>query len=107
MTKRSSLPRGVAVVGAGMCKFGAFPEKSSRDLFVEAFQELVKSVDKGFDPLSIETVYVGNYSGELFEGQGHLAPLMVDAIGLTPDRLFEWKMPAPAVGLLSARESWR
>jgi len=84
MTKRSSLPRGVAVVGAGMCKFGAFPEKSSRDLFVEAFQELVKSVDKGFDPLSIETVYVGNYSGELFEGQGHLAPLMVDAIGLTP-----------------------
>jgi acetyl-CoA C-acetyltransferase len=84
MTKRSSLPRGVAVVGAGMCKFGAFPEKSSRDLFVEAFQEMVKSIDKGFDPQSIETLYAGNYSSDLFEGQGHTAPLMVDAIGLAP-----------------------
>ena len=46
MTKRYALPRGVAVVGAGMCKFGAFPEKSSRDLCVEAFQDMSKSVDK-------------------------------------------------------------
>ena len=37
MEKRK-LGRGVAVVGAGMSKFGVFPDKSSRDLFVEAFQ---------------------------------------------------------------------
>jgi acetyl-CoA C-acetyltransferase len=79
-----SLPRGVALVGAGMCKFGAFPEKSSRDLFVEAFQDMVKSIDKGFDPEVIETIYVGNYSSDLFEGQGHTAPIIADAVGLVP-----------------------
>ena len=84
MTKRPALPRGVAVVGAGMSKFGAFPEKSSRDLFVEAYLDLGKSVDKGFDPEAIDAIYTGNYSGELFEGQGHTAPLIAEAAGLTP-----------------------
>ena len=85
MTRKSkSLPRGVAMVGAGMCKFGAFPEKSSRDLFVEAYQELLNSVDKGFDPAEIEGLYLGNYSSDLFEGQGHTAPIMADAAGLLP-----------------------
>lgn len=78
------LARGVAVVGAGMSKFGAFPGKSSRDLFVEAFQEMLGSVEKGFDPREIEALYVGNYSSDLFEGQGHTAPIMADWTGLTP-----------------------
>ncbi len=76
------LGRGVAVVGAGMSQFGAFPDKNSRDLFVEAFKELRRSVDKSFDPKTIETLYLGNFSSELFEGQGHLAPIMADAIGI-------------------------
>jgi acetyl-CoA C-acetyltransferase len=78
------LGRGVALVGAAMCEFGAYPEKSSRDLFVEAFQALRQSVDKDFDPGVIETLYVGNYSSDLFEHQGHIAPLMADAVGLVP-----------------------
>jgi len=82
--KTKALPRGVAMVGAGMCKFGAFADKSSRDLFVEAFQDMRASVDQGFDPRDIETIYIGNYSSDLFEGQGHLAPILTDAIGLTP-----------------------
>jgi acetyl-CoA acetyltransferase len=81
---KNSLPRGVALVGAGMCKFGAFPDKASRDLFVEAFQDLRQSVDSGFDPQVIEAIYVGNYSSDLFEGQGHIAPIMADAVGLVP-----------------------
>jgi len=81
---KNSLPRGVALVGAGMCKFGAFADKASRDLFVEAFQDLRQSVDKGFDPQVIEVIYVGNYSSDLFEGQGHTAPIMADAVGLVP-----------------------
>jgi acetyl-CoA C-acetyltransferase len=84
MTRKKKLGRGVAVVGAGMSKFGAFPGKSSRDLFVEAFQEMRASVDKGFDPKDIEALFFGNYSSDLFEGQGHTAPLMTDWIGLTP-----------------------
>ncbi len=75
---------GVAIVGAGMTRFGAFPGLATRDLFVEAYREMLASVDKGFDPKDIEAVYVGNFSNELLEGQGHLAPLLTDWIGLTP-----------------------
>ena len=78
------LGRGVAVVGAGMSKFGAFPGKTTRDLFVEAFQEMLGSVDKGFDPREIEALFIGNYSSDLFEGQGHTASLMADWTGLAP-----------------------
>jgi len=76
------LGRGVAVVGAGMSKFGAFPDKSSRDLFVEAFQSMRGSVDKEFDPADIETIYIGNFSSDLFEAQSHTAPIMADVVGL-------------------------
>jgi len=54
---QNKLARGVAIVGAGMSKFGAFPDKSSRDLFVEAFQELKTSVDKEFSPKDIVRAY--------------------------------------------------
>src|SRR5512133_3136028 len=78
------LARGVALVGAGMSKFGAFKGKTSRDLFVEAFVEMLESVDKGIDPKEIEALYVGNYSSDLFEGQGHIAPIMASWTGLNP-----------------------
>ena len=79
-----SLNRGVAMVGAGMSNFGAFKDMTSRDLFVEAFQEMRASVDKGLDPQDIETLYIGNFSSELFEGQGHTAPIVCDSVGLVP-----------------------
>jgi acetyl-CoA C-acetyltransferase len=78
------LGRGVALVGAGMSKFGAFADKTSRDLFVDAFNAMMKSVDKGVDTEDIEALYVGNYSSDLFEGQGHIAPIMADWVGLVP-----------------------
>jgi acetyl-CoA C-acetyltransferase len=81
---RRGLGRGVALVGAGMSKFGSFPAKTGRDLFFEAFQELRASVDKGLDPEAIEAIYLGNYSSDLFEGQGHTAPIIADWLGLTP-----------------------
>ena len=80
----NKLSRGVAIVGAGMSKFGAFKEKASRDLFVQAFCEMRASVDKGLDPRDIEALYIGNYSSDLFENQGHTAPIMADWVGLTP-----------------------
>ncbi len=82
--RQRKLGRGVALVGAGMSKFGAFPGKATRDLFVEAFREMLASVDNGFDPQEIEALYIGNYSSDLFEGQGHTAPIMTDWVGLTP-----------------------
>ena len=74
----------MALVGAGMSKFGSFPEKTSRDLFVEAFWEMEASVDKGLDPEVIEAIYVGNFSSDVFEGQVHTAPIMADWLGLIP-----------------------
>ena len=76
--------REVALVGAGMSRLGLFQEKSSRDLFTEAFQAMSASVDRGFDPLEIETIYIGNFSSDRFEGQGHTAPMLTDALGLVP-----------------------
>lgn len=76
--------RGIAIVGAGMSQFGSFPGLTSRDIFVEAYKELLSSVDKGIDPNEIEAFYLGNYSSDLFEGQGHLAPIIANWIGLSP-----------------------
>ena len=84
MSKERKLGRGVAIAGVGMSKFGAFPGLSTRDLFVHAFQALRGAVDKGLDPDDIEALYIGNYSSDLFEGQGHTAPIMADWVGLTP-----------------------
>ena len=50
MKKNRKLGRGVAIVGAGMSKFGMFKDKDSKDLFADAFREMIVSVDKGVDP---------------------------------------------------------
>ena len=49
MKKRRKLNRGVAIVGAGMSQFGMFKDKDSKDLFAEAFKEMLVSVEKGVD----------------------------------------------------------
>ena len=82
--KERRLGRGVAVVGGAMSQFGAFPDKSSRDLMVEAYTEALQSVDKGMDPRDIQALYIGNFTADLFEGQGHLGHIIADWLGLTP-----------------------
>jgi len=66
MQKKRKLGRGVAVVGAGMSKFGMFKNKDSKGLFAEAFREMIESVDKGFDPNDIDALYLGNFFERLF-----------------------------------------
>jgi acetyl-CoA C-acetyltransferase len=85
--KKRQLGRPVSIVGAGMSRFGAFKGKSSRDLFVEAFQDLMEHLDQGIDVEDIECGYIGNYSSDLFEGQGHTAPIIADWLGMTPTPL--------------------
>jgi acetyl-CoA C-acetyltransferase len=84
MLKKRKLGRGVAVIGAGMSKFAMFKDKDSKDLFAEAFAEMLASVDKGFDPNDIEALYLGNFSNDFFMHQGHWGPIISDLIGLTP-----------------------
>lgn len=83
-TKRRKLARDVVVLGAGMSKFGASPEKGSRDLLLEAYDEATASVDRGIDARDIDALYLGNFSSDLFDNQTHLAPLMADWLGLLP-----------------------
>ena len=84
MTRKRKLGRGVAVVGAGMSPFGMFAERNSTDLFIEAFQEMLGSVDKGFEPNDIDAMYVGNFTNDVFVQQSHWGAILVDALGLTP-----------------------
>ncbi|MBD3256022.1 MAG: hypothetical protein GF383_13080 [Candidatus Lokiarchaeota archaeon] len=79
------LAKKVALVGAGMCKFGRnFPLKRNPDMWVDAWLQALKTVDHGIEPKDIDACYVGNYSSDLFNHQGHLGPQMADLVGLTP-----------------------
>ncbi len=82
--KKRRLGRSVSIVAAGMSKFGAFKGKASRDLFTEAFQNMMENMDQGLDVEDIECGYVGNYSSDLFESQGHTAPILAEWLGMTP-----------------------
>lgn len=84
MQKRRRLGRGVAIVGAGMSRFGIFRDKDSKDLFAEAFKEMLASVDKGIDPTEIDALYLGNLTNDFFVHQAHWGPIISDLIGLTP-----------------------
>ncbi len=82
--KKRKLGRGVALVGAGMSRFGMFRDRDTKDFFVEAFQEMLASVDKGLDPKDIDALYLGNFSNDFFVRQAHWGPIISDLLGLVP-----------------------
>ena len=84
MTKQRKLGRGVAVVGAGMSRFGMFTGLDSKDFFAEAFQNMTASVDKGVDPNDIDALYIGNFSNDFFVGRSHWGPVISNLLGMTP-----------------------
>ena len=84
MNTTRKLGRGVAIVGAGMSDFGMFEDKDSKDLFADAFRQMIASVDKGVDPRDIDALYLGNFTNDFFVGQSHWSAIISDAIGLVP-----------------------
>ncbi|MCK5448954.1 MAG: thiolase domain-containing protein, partial [Gemmatimonadetes bacterium] len=70
--------REVAIVAAGMTRFGELWDASLRDLFVEAAQQTLTAA--GADHL--DAIYTGNMSAGQFVGQEHLGPLMADHLGM-------------------------
>lgn len=84
MQKRRKLGKGVAIVGAGMSKFGMFQDKNSKDLFADAFKEMVASVENGLDINEIDAMYLGNFSNDFFVNQSHWGPIISDLVGLAP-----------------------
>jgi acetyl-CoA C-acetyltransferase len=84
MSRRRKLAREVAVVGAGVSKFGLFRDRNSKDLFAESYLEMIESVDKGFDPAEIEALYIGNFTNDFFVNQSHWGPIIADLLGQVP-----------------------
>ncbi|HSD62860.1 MAG TPA: beta-ketoacyl synthase N-terminal-like domain-containing protein, partial [Ignavibacteriaceae bacterium] len=70
----------VAVIGAGMTKFGELWGMSVKDIFVEAAVKAIENA--GVD--HIDSMYVGSMSGGLFVGQEHLGAVMADYLGVSP-----------------------
>jgi acetyl-CoA C-acetyltransferase len=70
--------RDVAIVAAGMTRFGELWGASLRDLFVEAAREALTAA--GAEHL--DAIYVGNMSAGQFVGQEHVGPLLADHLGM-------------------------
>ena len=66
---KRKLGKGVAMVGAGMSKFGVRDGLNNRDLFLEAFNDMRASVDNGIDTKDIEALWMGNCGTEMWESQ--------------------------------------
>src|SRR5262245_38865812 len=69
---RGPMPR-VAIVGAAMCRFGRYPEKSVQDLGWPVVKAAVR--DAGIEPRQIQAAYVGSAYGGRLVGQRVLRPL--------------------------------
>ncbi len=72
--------RSVSVVGIGETKFGRFPETSLKDLILEAGTKAV--ADTGLGSEAVEALFMSNFNGQPFCGQGHLGPLAAEVLGL-------------------------
>jgi len=73
----------VAVVSAGLSKFGKMEAYTGRELFVEAVGETFQRCPNLDPRKDIQAVFVGMMS-ESFEHQGHVAPMLSAWTGLLP-----------------------
>lgn len=72
----------VAIVGAGQTKYGDFPGLGVKELFANAYLEMLSSVDRGLDPQRIGAAYIGSLSAGSGFQLGQLAPLLMGHVGL-------------------------
>ena len=71
--------RDVAVIGAGLKKFGELWDKSFRQLTAEAGSKAI--LDAGIGGKEIDALYVGTMSAGRFVGQEHVGALVADTSG--------------------------
>ncbi|MDD2736796.1 MAG: thiolase domain-containing protein [Desulfuromonadaceae bacterium] len=72
--------RSVSVVGIGETRFGRFPETSLKELILEAGTKAIANA--GLRKEYVEALFMSNFSGQPFSGQGHLGPLAAEVLGL-------------------------
>ena len=104
--KNRKLARGVSLVGAGMSKFGSFPDKSSRDLFVEAFQDMENQLITILIPEILSFSLSVTFQATCLRASLTLRRSWLTLWDWFPDRPSGWKTPAPAAVLRCGREFW-
>jgi acetyl-CoA C-acetyltransferase len=72
--------RSVSVIGIGETKMGRFPERSLRDLILEAGEMAI--VDAGIARKDVQALFMSNFNAQFFCGQGHIGPLAAETLGL-------------------------
>jgi acetyl-CoA C-acetyltransferase len=77
--------RKVAVIGIGETRFGEIWDKSFREIGIEA--GLLAMQDSGIAGKDIDAMYIGNMSAGRFIDQEHIAPLVIDYVGLAGENL--------------------
>ncbi|SFB67636.1 acetyl-CoA C-acetyltransferase [Halobiforma haloterrestris] len=73
--------RDVYLVGAGQSPFGAFPDRSYRDLFAEAYRAARDSVDRGLEAADVDEAVVGTL-GVGGRQLGLSGPAVTEHVGL-------------------------
>ena len=97
--------RGVAVIGAGVTKFGELWEESFRSLIGAAGLAAVKDARIAGD--DIDAIYVGSMSAGRFIGQEHVGALVVDEAGLSDRNIPATRIEAAdASGAAALREGY-
>ena len=72
----------VAVVGAGLIKFGELFEQSYEQMAAGAFRAAIDSVDTGLNPKKVDAVFVATQRGTLWGQEGIGGNTIPTAIGL-------------------------
>lgn len=72
--------RSVSVLGIGETKMGRYPNRSLKDLILEAGSNAIN--DSGIEKKDIEAIYVGNFDSQQLCGQGHMGPMVSEVLGL-------------------------
>jgi len=96
----------VRVAGVGLTHFGRHPGRTGRELFAEA--GLAALDDAGVARDDVDAVHLGNFMGELAEHQGHMGPLVADAVGVdAPATRYESACASAGVAVRAAVQSIR
>ncbi len=96
--------RNVAVVGAGITKWGK-REASWKDLVQEAGKAVLEDVPK-LKKSEIDSLLVGACQPERWVYQGQPAPMVAELLGLTPSRVVARTELACASGQAAVRYAW-
>jgi acetyl-CoA C-acetyltransferase len=93
----------VSIIGIGVTPVGEHWGTGLRELGVQALDAAL--ADAGISANEIDALVVGNALGEVFNQQGHTAPLLADALGMRGIEALRVE-GADASGGLALRQGW-